>query len=441
MPIKRHPNRPFAPSKFPIFYGWMAMIAATIGVICSIPGQTIGVSVFTDYLIDALQLSRDALSSAYLIGTALSSLFLTKAGKVYDKFGARFTAILAGCVLALTLLLFSISDQMTQSISSWTNISFSAISFILVSALFFLLRFSGQGVLTLASRNMLMKWFKKNRGLANSISSAIQSFGFAVAPLFVAGLINSTDWSSAYLIMAGIIVTFIIFAYIFYRDNPEECGLIPDGKIVEEKKKKAFKESNIQFTLAEAKKTPVFWVYALAIAFYGFFVTGFTFNVVSIFEIAGYDETKALSIFIPASLISIVAALVGNVISDYVPLKRLLVIYLMGCLLSCLGLSFLSNWSGYYVLILGNGITGGLFSVLAAITWPRFFGREHLGAISGLAMSLMVFGSAMAPLFFSRIFTLTGSYQPAGIAGSILVIILLLFSLKVHNPQEDGKKG
>ena len=437
MPIKRHPNLPFAPSKFPVFYGWMAMIAATIGIICSIPGQTIGVSVFTDYLIDALQLSRDALSSAYLIGTATSSLFLTKAGKVYDKFGARFTAILAACTLGFTLLLFSISDQMTESISSWTNISFSAISFVLVSALFFMLRFSGQGVLTLASRNMLMKWFNKNRGLANSISSAIQSFGFAVAPLFVAGLINSTDWSAAYLIMAAIILAFIVFAYIFFRDNPEECGLVPDGKIIKEKKTKAFNDSNKQFTLREAKKTSIFWVYALAIAFSAFFITGFTFNVVSIFEISGFSEQKALSMFIPASLISIVAALVGNVISDYMPLKRLLIIYLIGCLFSCFGLSFLSHWSGYYVLILGNGVMGGLFSVLAAITWPRFFGRDHLGAISGLAMSLMVFGSALAPLFFSRIFTLTGSYQLAGIAGGILVIILLLFSLKLRNPQED----
>lgn len=438
MPIKRHPNLPFAPSKFPVFYGWMAMIAATIGIICSIPGQTIGVSVFTDYLIDALQLSRDALSSAYLIGTAMSSLFLTKAGKVYDKFGARFTAILAACTLALTLLLFSISDQMTQSLSSWTNLSFSTISFILVSALFFMLRFSGQGVLTLASRNMLMKWFNKNRGLANSISSAIQSFGFAVAPLIVAGLINHTDWSAAYMIMAGIIFAFIIFAYVFYRDNPEECGLVPDGKVIKEKKTKAFNDSNKQFTLKEAKKTSIFWVYALAIAFSAFFITGFTFNVVSIFEISGFSEQKALSMFIPASLISIVAALVGNVISDYMPLKRLLIIYLIGCLFSCSGLSFLSHWSGYYILILGNGVMGGLFSVLAAITWPRFFGRDHLGAISGLAMSLMVFGSALAPLFFSRIFTLTGSYQLAGFAGGVLVIILLLFSLKLKNPQEDN---
>jgi len=51
----------------------------------------------------------------------------------------------------------------------------------------------------------------------------------------------------------------------------------------------------------------------------------------------------------------------------------------------------------------------------------------------------MVFGSAIAPLFFSRIFTLTGSYQLAGIAGGVLVIILLLFSLKLNNPQEDNK--
>ena len=41
---------PFAPAGSPIFYGWVIVIVATIGKIASIPGQTIGVGVFTDSL-------------------------------------------------------------------------------------------------------------------------------------------------------------------------------------------------------------------------------------------------------------------------------------------------------------------------------------------------------------------------------------------------------
>ncbi|RUT79137.1 MFS transporter [Ancylomarina longa] len=412
------------------------MIAGTIGVLFSIPGQTVGVSVFTDYLIESLQLSRDALSMAYLIGTVGSSLILTYAGKIYDKNGARFTAMIAASALAITLFLFSYSNPITTSLAKATGIGFSTVSFITLSILFFFLRFSGQGVLSLTSRNLIMKWFDQKRGLANSISSAFQSFGFAVSPLFIALLIGNFSWTEAYQILGMLTVLFLIFAFIFYRDNPEECGLVPDGKINNSlKKNKNTSLNKKQYTLAEARKTWVFWVFALSLSFNAFFITGFTFNVVSVFESCGYSEQKALAVFVPASIISIITALVGNIISDYVKLQKLLFVFLIGCLLSTLGVAILHYEIGYYVLILGNGIMGGLFSVLAAISWPRFFGRQHLGAISGLSMSLIVFSSAIAPLFFSRIFTLTQSYNLAGIIGTVAVLILLLFAIKAKNPQ------
>ncbi len=412
------------------------MIAGTIGIISSIPGQTMGVSVFTNYLIDSLKLSRDALSSAYLIGTVASSLFLTYAGKIYDKFGARFTAMIAALGLAVTLILFSYSDLLSGSLSNFVSIEFSTASFVLISLLFFFLRFSGQGVLTLASRNLIMKWFDQRRGLANSLSSAIQSFGFAVSPLFIALLITRFNWSITYQILAVLTFLFVIFAFIFYRDNPEECGLIPDGKIIEPKhKSNPTFQTKKQYTLKEARSTWVFWLFTFGLSFNAFFITGFTFNVISIFESCGYSEQKALSVFVSASIISIVSAILGNLLSDYIKMQKLLIIFLLGCLLSSLGIAILGSEIGYYVLILGNGIMGGLYSVLVAITWPRFYGRKHLGAISGLSMSLVVFSSAMAPLFFSRIFTLTGSYSIAGYAGVAYAVILLIFSIKARNPQ------
>ena len=67
---------PFAPSRFPFFYGWVIVFAATIGSIFSIPGQTMGFSVFTDVLIEELGLSRVQLSLAYCLGTEASGLTL-----------------------------------------------------------------------------------------------------------------------------------------------------------------------------------------------------------------------------------------------------------------------------------------------------------------------------------------------------------------------------
>jgi len=53
------------PSKSPFFYGYVVLIIGTVGVYCSIPGQTIGVSVFTDPVKDALGLSRNQFSNIY----------------------------------------------------------------------------------------------------------------------------------------------------------------------------------------------------------------------------------------------------------------------------------------------------------------------------------------------------------------------------------------
>jgi OFA family oxalate/formate antiporter-like MFS transporter len=39
----------------------------------------------------------------------------------------------------------------------------------------------------------------------------------------------------------------------------------------------------------------------------------------------------------------------------------------------------------------------GMFGIMANVTWPRFFGRGHLGAVAGFAMALNVAGTAVGP--------------------------------------------
>ena len=93
--IKQRFNQfPFNPAKSPVFYGWIIVFWGTIGVIMSAPGQTTGISTFTDHLIDAFGLSRNQLSTAYLIGTIASSFFITGAGRLYDRIGSRWMGIL-----------------------------------------------------------------------------------------------------------------------------------------------------------------------------------------------------------------------------------------------------------------------------------------------------------------------------------------------------------
>ena len=102
--MKQNCNKPFQVSKFPFFYGWVILAAGTIGILMSIPGQTMGVAVFTESLLSDLQINRNSLSLAYLVGTLGSGLIITRAGKLYDKYGARVMAFIAGVMLGLMLV-------------------------------------------------------------------------------------------------------------------------------------------------------------------------------------------------------------------------------------------------------------------------------------------------------------------------------------------------
>ena len=86
-PLPVRPDWPFDIRRIPFFYGWVIWLLSTLGFLFSIPGQTMGMAVFTDQFIEVLGLSRTQLSLAYLFGTVGSSLFLTRAGRGEDSQG------------------------------------------------------------------------------------------------------------------------------------------------------------------------------------------------------------------------------------------------------------------------------------------------------------------------------------------------------------------
>lgn len=424
------------PAKSPVFYGYVILVIGTIGVYCSIPGQTIGVSVFTDPVKDALGLSRNQFSNAYMIGTIISSLVIGRAGVWFDRYGARYVAFFATLTLVTTLFLCSWSVQMSEFIKNILDNNTWWIPFLLMTCLFFLLRFAGQGVLTMASRNMIMIWFDKNRGKVNMFSSVALSFGFSSSPIWINTLIDNNGWEITWRYFAIGLLIFSVLVFLFYKNKPEEHGLLPDGDNVQISTKEETKVlAHKQFTLKEAMNTRSFWMYGLMLAFNSFFITGLTFHIVSIFASEGFPKADAISIFLPGSVVAVSVSTIFNWLSDRLPLKLYLYLMLLGGILASVGFLFLASPIGVPFLIAGFGIMGGFFAVLNAIAWPRFYGRNHLGAITGKVMSFLILASALAPSIFSLCFSTFNSYSLVGYIGLAFLLFLLLGSLKVNNPQ------
>ena len=141
---------PFDVRRVPFYYGWAILGLSALGFLMSVPGQTMGMGVFTEPFIDAFGLSRTQLSIAYFFGTLGSSLFLTRAGRLYDQIGAR--TMLVGSSIALALVVGSLAaiGSVSSSMASLTGAEQAWFAFPLLLVGYFGVRFAGQGVLTSA---------------------------------------------------------------------------------------------------------------------------------------------------------------------------------------------------------------------------------------------------------------------------------------------------
>jgi cyanate permease len=279
-----------------------------------------------------------------------------------------------------------------------------------------------------------MLWFVKRRGLVSGLRSVFVSFGFSLAPLVLAMMIGGFGWRGALWFMASLVgLAFAVLAFIFVRDNPISCGLIPDG----EKPSGAYvaPAEAPSKSLAEARRSPVFWIYSMSLAMHAMFGTALTFHVVAIFAEAGLPRDVAFGYFFPSAICATAANLVGSYLVDKGPLKPFLIVMLVGFVVGGCGLINLDQSWGYWMLAVGFGTGGGLWGVTSNLAFIRFFGPLHLGEVSGFNTSISVFASAVGPFAFSLAVDHLGSYNVAAQICLAMLVVLLIAAIVVKQEE------
>jgi hypothetical protein len=341
--------------------------------------------------------------------------------------------IILGVLSRVDRLVGWVSDLLPAVDAAW-------VGFMVLCVCFFLLRFSAQGVLTMVSRNMMMKWFDRHRGLVTGIS------GFVIAPLFSAApsvlntMVGASGWSETWAMLAVILgVGFTLMVLLLYRDNPEMYGLKADGPLGERSlgSHRHRGPASRQYTLAEVRRMFTFWLYAVGLSLFGMYVTGLSFHVASIFEQAGYTAEQGFNLFLYSAGIALFLRPVVGWAADRYPVQPMFLYLMGGIFLSGLGLSLLAQPAGRILLIVGNGCAGSCYTTLLSITWPNLFGRRHLGAISGQFMSVVVFTSALGPTLFSLSFSRLGSYVWCGTGIMVLAAMAMVLSFRTVDPQAE----
>jgi cyanate permease len=101
--------------------------------------------------------------------------------------------------------------------------------------------------------------------------------------------------------------------------------------------------------------------------------------------------------------------------------------------LGSFGMLYLHETIGRNLVIIGYGIQGGVWGCLSVVTWPRFYGRKHLGAISGLFMGIVIFASAIGPAFYGISQQITGSYNITAWAAVIINMLIFVGAFMARN--------
>jgi MFS family permease len=404
--------------RLPFFYGYLMLPVAMVMQVGTSPGQTFAVSAFTPALLVSLGLSESRLALAYMLGTLLAAVPLSAIGPISDRFGLRWTSLVVTVALASTCLFAS------------TVRSFSGL---LVA--FFLLRFLGQGSMSLLASNTTAMWFRNRIGRVSAIISVGTSVAFAWVPQWLSESIAVYGWRTTYqgigLILAIVLVPLLV---LIFRDRPEDVNQSLDGRRpmmpvdggdpANEDTSAVATETS--FNLGQVTKTASFFILGLTSTVWALTGTGVVFYLFTLCSDRGMAEGTAADLFKTFGLSMLILQFGGSVAADYVPLNRLLGV---GASMLTAGLAVLwmaqTAWQMHgFALLFGGG--QGMAIAVTGVVWVRYYGREHLGNIRGWVWCATVAGSGCGPLIMGQIKDRFGSYDPA-----IVVFIAMMLPLTV----------
>lgn len=411
--------------RLPVFYGYIMLPMAMLLQIGTSPGQTFAVSAFTPALLESLSLSEGQLALAYMLGTLFAAVPLSVVGPLSDRMGLRWTTILASVALAATCYFASTVD-----------------GFYGIFAAFFLLRFLGQGSLSLLSSNTTAMWFRNRIGRVSAIMSIGTAAAFAWVPQWLSQSIAAYGWRWTYqAIAACVLVGLVPMLFLFYRNRPEDVGQSLDGvrrDRIDPAKPTALKlDSEISLSLSEALKTKSFFIIGLTSAVWAMIGTGVVFYLFTLCQDRGYADDTAANLFKTFGLCMLVMQFGGSIAADYLALNRLLGI---GATMLAAGLVAL-RWGDSvlamhgFALLFGGG--QGLLIAVSGVVWVRYYGREHLGSIRGAVWCATVAGSGCGPLIMGQIKDRMMTYDPAIVVFLLLMIPLAFASWWIRPPESS----
>lgn len=404
------------------FYGWLIVFVSALATFFSSPGQTYSISAFINSYIEEFGYSRTLISTIYSVATIISGSLLVFVGKAVDRFGQRTMLMVVGSMLAVACFFNSFIVNLPMIFIG-----------------FFMLRYFGQGSLTLIPGSLVPQWFDKHKALALSLLTMGTIFGNLIAPRLNVFMIGSMGWQGAWRIWSlSLIILFLPIVYIFVVNKPEDIKLLPDNTPVKSDQDIEDEMAEVErtsFTLSGALRTKEFWLVGVISMIAPMISTGMMFHFYSIMSEKGFADEQAAIVIGFVALPGFIMPIIAGIIIDRYRSRLILSFTLSMIVLDLIFFTFVDSlvMAGAFMLI--YGFFTNIYGVTLNVIWVKYFGRLHLGAIRGAATVFVVIGSAFGTVPFGLSYDLTGSYVRAFQLMALLTLLSVFFSLFIRKPK------
>jgi len=411
------------PIKTSYYYGWIIVLISGLAVYFSGPGQTYNVSVYIDSYINEFKWSRTTVSSMYSLGTFAAGMLMGFIGKLFDQYGHRKISIIVATLFGAAIFFMSTVNTLTSLLIG-----------------FFLIRFLGQGSMSMIGGTLVPQWFIKRRGRAMSLVSVFGALSSATFPMINIWLIGNFGWQNGWKFWTAILWIIVTpLFYILIRNKPKDIGLYPDNRQITTNN-----TGNIPFheeeswTLKEALRSKEFYYVNYITLIPAAIITACVFHQISILGLSGLSPETVAFISTVTSLINLPIVLLAGGLADKYPLNKLMALTQAVLLVMVVALYMANSIS--LVLIYGvlMGIQQGLFGIVRGVVWPEYFGRKNLSTIRGVNMMVGVIGSALGPLPFGYAFDIFGGYTEVLLISIIFPLIGIVIGYLAKKPVKKG---
>ena len=373
-------------------------------------GQSFFLGLFNSSIRETLSITHGQFGSIYASATLLSSFVLIWVGKKIDDINIFKFAFYVTLLLSFSCFFFS---------------KISSIAFLFIAV--FLMRFSGQGLMSHTATTTIARYFTKSRGKALSAGWFGLSTAEFILPVLIVYLLTITAWQNIWISISVLTLIFLPIASFFLVkkldfDTREQV----DSKDSEIKEIKQWKR-------LEVIKDYRFYIVCLNMLAMPWIATGVFVYQSFITEAKEWGSFVIAQSFMVYSILSVVTLLGSGFLIDKFTSRKLLIFMNIPLLISTLILFYFDNPITSFVFLGLIGISNGLANVLGSSTWAEIYGVKFIGSIKALTTALMVFSTAFGTALFGFLIDRGFSIEQIAMVSFIYILISLILLFLVRN--------